>query len=927
MTFLSRTLILVSVTVRNSFQISSSPKAGCIRAPPYWISFQKAPVLFQCRARVFSTNTYSEMPEKKPFERLPKDVVPVNYAIRLQPYLEKFTFDGVEDISIQIKKPVKSIILNCADIHVKSVKYDGGKQAFGEDIKITYLKEDETVSFTFPDELQTGDGTLKLTFSGELNDKMKGFYRSKYTSPDGKERYGAVTQFEATDARRAFPCWDEPSVKATFDVTLVVPKDKVALSNMPEKSVAAHTDPSWKVVQYEHSPTMSTYLVAFVVGEYDFVEAKDSDGVQVRVYTPAGKSEQGKFALEVAVKTLPFYKDYFNIAYPLPKIDLIAIADFAAGAMENWGLVTYRETAVLVDPVNSSSAARQYVALVVGHELAHQWFGNLVTMEWWTHLWLNEGFASWIEYLCVDNCFPEYDIWTQFASSDFTRALELDALKNSHPIEVPVGHPSEIDEIFDAISYSKGASVIRMLHDYIGDKDFKKGMNAYLSKHKYTNTFTEDLWEALGDASGKPVQRIMSTWTKQMGFPVLTVTQKVEGQKRILTIKQKKFCADGSAQGTESLWEVPIGICTASSPQKSVHRFVLNEKEATVTIDNIKPNDWIKINTGAVGFYRTQYSTDMLEALIPGIKDQTLPPRDRLGLQNDMFALARAGTVPLVQVLRLAEAFQNETNYTVWNDLSMNLGTPLLLSQYTDYYDAAKAFICKLFGPIGKKLGWDAKDGEPHLDAMLRSLVIGRLGKAGHKATVEEAKRRFAAHCDGSSTLPADLRNPVYGTVLKQGGEEEFGQMLKLLKTADLHEEKVRILRSLGTVQQESLIQKTLDFAMSDEVRSQDTVFVIAGVTGSKLGREMAWKFVKDNWKSLHERYRGGFLLARLVKTTTENFVSEERAKDIEEFFGEHEAPSAERTIQQSLENISLNRNQLKRDGPAMKEFFSAYHS
>lgn len=372
---------------------------------------------------------------------------------------------------MQIVSSTDKIVLNALDIAFNSVvlgKSDG-KQITAKETNVSV--ENETAELVFPEALSAGDYKLHLKFTGEINDKMKGMYRSKYISESGEERYVAVTQFEATDARRCFPCWDEPAIKATFDISLIVPPNLVALSNMPVKSTKEVA--SLSQVDFERTPVMSTYLVAVVVGEYDYVEDRSSDGVLVRVYTPKGKKEQGLFALEVASKVLPYYKDYFNIAYPLPKIDLIAIADFSAGAMENWGLVTYRETCLLVDPENTSAARKQFIALVVGHELAHQWFGNLVTMEWWTHLWLNEGYASFVEFLCVNHLFPQYDIWTQFVTDMYIRALELDCLKSSHPIEVPVGHPSEIDEIFDDISYDKGASVIRMLHHYIGDDDFR----------------------------------------------------------------------------------------------------------------------------------------------------------------------------------------------------------------------------------------------------------------------------------------------------------------------------------------------------------------------------------------------------------------------------------------------------------------------
>jgi puromycin-sensitive aminopeptidase len=870
--------------------------------------------------------SHIKMLDKKPFSRLPKDVVPSNYAIRLKPDLSKLTFEGHQDILVETSTATKSVTMNCSEIEVNEVKFKADGQSFDSGIQVTYSKEDETITLAFPEDLKVGKGTLSMSFVGQLNDKMKGFYRSKYTSADGEERFAAVTQFEPTDARLAFPCWDEPAIKATFDITLVVPKDRVALSNMPVKSdVPLDSDDAWRVVTFDRSPVMSTYLLAFVVGEYDYVESTDSNGVLVRVYTPVGKKELGRFALDVAVKTLPFYKNYFDIAYPLPKMDLIAIADFAAGAMENWGLVTYRETALLIDPAQSSAASKQRVALVVGHEIAHQWFGNLVTMEWWTHLWLNEGFASWIEYLCVDHCFPEYDIWTQFATADFTRALELDALKNSHPIEVAVGHPSEIDEIFDAISYSKGASVIRMLHDFIGDKDYRKGMNQYLTQHQYKNTFTEDLWQALGDASGKPVEKIMSTWTQQMGFPVLKVNEEKKGDTRVVTVSQEKFTADGSQDESGSLWMVPVTVSTASSPDSTVHKFVLETKETTVTIDGVNSSDWLKINVGGVGSYRTLYPQGMLDALLPSIRDLSLPPRDRLGLENDLFALARAGMLSSASVLKVIEAFDKETNYTVWADLSANLNGLSIILQYTDYHDNFKSFIRTLYAPIMAALGWDAQEGEGHLTAMLRSLVIGRIGNADNKAVVAEAKSRFAAHCDGSAQLPADLRGPVYSVALKHGGVTEYESLLKLYRAADLQEEKVRILHSLGSTRDTALLQRTLDFSLSNEVRSQDTVFVIAGTTGSVEGRELAWKFVRDNWKELHERFTGGFLLARLVKSTTENFASEEKAKEIDEFFKANPAPSAERNIQQALENIRLNAEQLKRDGELVKQFLANF--
>lgn len=478
---------------------------------------------------------------------------------------------------LQVVAATNKIILNALDLSLTDASITTNEGSTLSPIQTNISVENETAELHFTNEVPIGEHSLNLKFTGEISDKMKGLYRSKYTSQSGEEKYAAVTQFEATDARRCFPCWDEPAIKATFDINLIVPPKLESLSNMPVKNTKQVGD--LICYEFERTPIMSTYLVAAVVGEYDYVEGRSADGVLVRVYTPRGKKEQGRFALEVATKVLPYYKEYFNIAYPLPKIDLIAIADFSAGAMENWGLVTYRETCLLVDPEHTSAVRKQWIALVVGHELAHQWFGNLVTMEWWTHLWLNEGYASFVEFLCVDHLFPAYDIWTQFVTDIYIRALELDCLDNSHPIEVPVGHPSEIDEIFDDISYNKGASVIRMLHNYIGDDDFRKGMNLYLTKHQYKNTSTEDLWAALEEASKKPVESVMSTWIKKMGFPVVTANLEKDGNNTVLKITQSKFTTSNKNTENESPWMIPISVSTSQKPKEIAASIVLQTKE------------------------------------------------------------------------------------------------------------------------------------------------------------------------------------------------------------------------------------------------------------------------------------------------------------------------------------------------------------
>ncbi|CAH1397947.1 unnamed protein product [Nezara viridula] len=869
-------------------------------------------------AAIMGKTEIGQLPEKKPFERLPKNVKPLHYDLQLKPNLETFVFEGKVGIKLQVNEPTSKIILNALELEIKScfLLLENGTELKP---KVDLSIETETATLTFDQAIPAGIAHLTIEFKGELNDKMKGFYRSNHSNLEGQKCYCAVTQFEATDARRCFPCWDEPAIKSVFEVTLIAPKGNVALSNMPV--VSESEDGDCKVVKFAPTPIMSTYLVAVVVGDFAYVEDTSSDGILVRVYTPPAVKDQGLFALHVATKVLPYYKEYFQVAYPLPKMDLVAIGDFSAGAMENWGLVTYRQSALLVDSENTSASRKQWVAVVVGHELAHQWFGNLVTMEWWTHLWLNEGYATFVENLCVAHLFPEYDIWTQFVSDIYTRALELDCLKSSHPIEIPVGHPSEVDEIFDDISYSKGASVIRMLHRYLGDSDFRKGMNTYLTRHQYSNTFTEDLWAALEEASKKPVKDVMSTWTKQTGFPVIRVTESKQiGDVRELTLAQERFCADADTAGDSSLWMVPLTFSTKSKPNDIVHSCVLETRNGKVQVP-AAPDDWVKINPGTVGVYRTQYAQYLLDQFIPAIQDKSLPPLDRLGIVDDLFALVQAGHCNTVQVLKVISAMKDEDNYTVWFSIGNCLSKLRVLISNTDFMDSFKKFGRDLFKPVSHRVGWDPRPDESHLDKLLRSLVLAKLGSYDDAETIEEAKRRFADHVSKKSIIPADLRASVYRAVLSVGDESTYDTMIKMYKEETLQEEKERISRSLGAFKDTKILSKVLDFAMSDEVRPQDKVFVIISVALDKGGRELAWEFLKQNWTDLHSRYEGGFLMARLVKNTVENFSTFEKADEIESFFASRDTSCLDRSISQAVESVRLNAAWLTRDRDSIRQF------
>ncbi|XP_014218459.1 puromycin-sensitive aminopeptidase-like [Copidosoma floridanum] len=856
------------------------------------------------------------------FSRLPTSVKPTNYEIFLTINLDDFTYSGKQNVCIKVLKSTKFIVLNSLNIKIKTVSYNinGGKDIINAQ-SIEYNVPDEIVSITFSKEIPTGDlGYLSFEFDGIINEQLNGFYRSKYTS-NGMTKYAAVTQFAPTDARRCFPCWDEPAIKATFDITLTIQEGYIAISNMPIK-ISKKSSENLTSISYEKTPIMSTYLVAFMVCNYGFLENLN-DGKIIRVYAPKDKLDQSQFTLDTAMKCLPFYESYFNIPYPLSKIDLVAMAELSFGAMENWGLITFREAVILVDS-NSSTDKKERAALTIAHELAHQWFGNLVTMEWWTHLWLNEGYAAFMETLCVDNLYPEFSIWSRFLTTKHIKALELDALVNTHPIEVPIKNPSEIAEIFDEISYNKGASVIRMIYNYIGDEDFKEGMKLYLKKHAYSNVQTADLWKSLEESSNKPIGSIMSTWTKMPGYPLVSVTEKnfKNSKNRILTISQKRFYFGSPNNTANTIWLIPISISSAENPEKVLKIVILDEITKDVEIEGISKQSWIKVNTGTVGFYRTMYSTDLFEKLISAVQEKSLPTFDRLGLLDDLFATAQSGHTSTVEYLRLLNEFKNESDYIIWSSIINSLRKINgILSHLEKIIHWFQAFGRNLLQGIQAKLGWSAKPNEHHLDTLLRTLVLSQLVEFADKAVIEEAKRLFELHITKQSILPADFRGLVYRAVLLNGSVGDFEKILSLYRDTDAHEEKNRILSSFGAIKDLNILQRILEFSMSEEVRAQDTIYALNSVASNHQGRLLAWQYFKSNLKLFVQRCQAGNLLTNIVGTVTIKFTSEEIVPDIKEFFEQNAVSGTERTVQQSIETIKLNAAWLNRDQESLNKF------
>ncbi|KAL3851044.1 hypothetical protein ACJIZ3_012926 [Penstemon smallii] len=871
------------------------------------------------------TQKYSEF---KGQPRLPKFAIPKRYNLKLKPDLTTCKFSGSVQISVDVVSDTKLLVLNAAELSVnpKSVKFTSNNKV-AEAVEVELSEHDEIVVIEFKESLPIGVGFLSMEFEGTLTDRMKGFYRSSYEH-NGVKKNMAVTKFEPADARRCFPCWDEPACKATFKVTLEVPSELVALSNMPVIDEKLNED--LKTVYYQESPIMSTYLVAVVVGLFDYVEDYTPDGIIVRVYTQVGKTSQGKFALDVAVKTLGLYKEYdvhyfaahltdviqhllfkknryFEVPYSLPKLDMIAIPD-AVGAMENYGLVTYRETTLLYDDKHSAAANKQTVAIVVAHELAHQWFGNLVTMEWWTHLWLNEGFATWVSYLAADSMFPDWQIWTQFLDES-SEGLRLDGLAESHPIEVDINHAGEIDEIFDAISYWKGASVIRMLQSYLGPGSFQRALAIYTKRYACSNAKTEDLWSVLQEESGELVNKLMNSWTKQQGYPVVSVKVK----DHVLEFEQSQFLLSGSHG--EGQWIVPITLCCGSYDART--RFLLQTKSESLNIKEFlgastaSGSPWCKINVDQTGFFRVKYDEDLSARLRDAIERKSLSASDKYGILDDYYALSMACQLSLTSLLILMSAYREELDYTVLSNLiSIALKVARIVADAApELLDDLKLFFINLFQNSAQRLGWDPKQGESHLDAMLRGELLTALSAFGHDITLDEASRRFQIFLDDRNThvLPPDLRKAVYVAVVLKVSKSDrtsYDSLLRIYRETDLSEEKTRILGSLASYRDPEIINEFLNFLLSSEVRSQDAV---CGLSVSREARETAWNWLKENWDHLSKTYGAGFLITRFISAIVSPFTSYDKAKEVEHFFSSRMKPYIARTLKQSIERVHIN--------------------
>ncbi|MGQ0848082.1 MAG: M1 family metallopeptidase [Actinomycetota bacterium] len=840
--------------------------------------------------------------------RLPRSVVPHRYEITLEPDLAGASFAGRETVHVEVTEPVTELILNAHEIEIKSARLHSAERTL--DGKPELITADQRARISFDRVVEPGDWQLELEFSGGLNDQLVGFYKSTFTDLDGVEQAIATTQFEATDARRAFPCWDEPDMKAVFSITLVVPDDLLAVSNSPEIE-RKPAGPGKVAVTFADTMKMSTYLVAFVVGPFEATDPADVDGVPVRIIAPRGKLGLGTFAMECAQFALRYLRDYYGIPYPGLKVDHIAIPDFAFGAMENLGCITYRETALLVDPETASQSELLRVLDVIGHELAHMWFGDLVTMRWWDGIWLNEAFASFMEYKSTDAMRPEWKRWLSFAAVERPWALRVDSLQNTRPVEYEVGSPDEANEMFDALTYGKGSSVLRMIEQFIGEESFRQGVGTYLRRHAYQNTVTADLWTGLDGASGQPVGQIMDSWILQRGYPLLEAARSPQG----LRLTQRRYLTTPD-ESDQTLWQIPVQVRIASTSGLFEHKALLTESESSVEVGSF---DLAVANAGGHGFYRVLYAPELADALIRNLSN--LEDLERYVLIDDAWAFVESGEMSAPDFMKLAEAYQGESEPDIWAAVlrgAAAISHHLVEDQYR--FDFA-GWVGSLIGPAFAKLGWEPLGGESDLVRRLRGQMIGALGRlADDPETISRCRELVELALDDPRSMDPEIARAALFVTASHGEESNYRRFFDMYgKTTAPHEQQ-RLLQALAAFDHPDLAVETVVASLDGRIRTQDSAWVIGATLGNRVHGARAWEQVRRSWDTFVK-----------LPTMTQRRMIEglpalsrpEVATEIEGFFAETRLPHAVKTVAQSLERLAANVKLREHQTQTVARFFA----
>lgn len=858
---------------------------------------------------------------QRPPYLLPQIVTPERYKLWIEPNFSDFTFIGTVRIAMTVREPTRNIVLHAADLEIINIHLIEDHTAVPRSGQVVLYPNENRMVCTFDEEVSTGHAYLTVNYKGRINDDLNGLYKSTYTIPNGETRIMVASQCEATDFRRICPSIDEPGEKAVIELSVLIPEHLMAISNMPEIKKTSLRD-GLKWVFFEPTPVMSTYLFALIVGEFEGVESRTKDGILVRVLATLGKKEQGLFALQEAVRMIEYYTEYFGMPFPLPKYDLIAIPDFAAGAMENWGANTFRES-ILLSSADSSAATRERIADVIYHEGGHQWHGNLVTMKNWSGLWLNEGFATWLELIAGQKFHPEWNPEIKFIAQDVLGALAAAGLKSSRPIHVDITRESEISEAFDGITYSMGACIIRMLENYVGPEVFRQGLEKYMRRHAYGNAYPEDLWDAIEVVSGKSIKKMMDPWIHQTGYPMISVSRIYDekGAPYGLKLSQERFLVDKDRTEKESpLWTVPVGVIAEKSAGVPSY-LVLDAAEREISFADLQmvvptPHEWIKLNASHTGFFRVRYEPDDLRALVRAIGDGALGVADRIELIDDTFALTRAGHSRADELLDLLRMCTIESDLDVWSVLLPRMGMLEILASRAGEHARFQSFKKGLVEDIALELGWDENPEDSHQMKTMRGAMLSAYGMAGDTATIEEARARFAAFRKDHNSLNPNLRRAVYG-IAAATGDFEMQEILRGLykEFAVVQEEQNRLLGAMTEFRNPALLARTLEYFISGEVRTQNVFLLMGQVAANPAGADLTWEFLKHHWDAFVEMYEKSKLLGRTIENVCSMLVGPRYEDDVRTFFSTHPVPEAERSIAQSLERIRVNTRWLDRDG------------
>ena len=848
--------------------------------------------------------------------RLPRNVVPSRYELRLTPDLKEFRFSGQETIEVTVREPVTAIVLNSKELEIQEACVENGS---GTNLKgtVSLVEKTELATIAFAGTLGKGDWKLQLKFAGTLNDKLKGFYRSFWTDAKGGKHAIATTQFESTDARRAFPCFDEPEFKATYKVTLVVDEHLTAISNgrklreeVIDDGIRYIQDPGpdhrrKKEVEFAETMKMSTYLLAFIVGEFVSSKPIHVNGKEVRVWCVPGKEQLTGFALRSAAFAIDWYERYFEIAYPGgDKIDLIAIPDFAAGAMENLGCITFRETALLVDEATASHGELERVAVVVKHELAHMWFGDLVTMKWWNGLWLNESFATFMENKSLAAWRPEWKIWDGFGSSR-AAASRVDALGSTHPIESPVNHPDDAQELFDVISYEKGCSTLYQIEQFIGEEVFRRGIVSYLKKHSYGNTETHDLWDSLEEACRDaglsiPVRRIMDAWVFTAGHPVVSVTE--ADAPGFVELSQQPFKFLSEAVDGNTLWPVPLTVRAKTASGVTTRKLLLDSKAQTVYLG--ERLEWVVVNAGGSGFYRVRYSPRLLQQLTADVQN-TLSVIERFNLVNDTWSCVRAGLTSTPDYLEMVKLFAGETDPTVWGILLGSVARMHSILPAT-HRPVFEKLVHGLVKPTADRLGWAPAAGESVQTRQLRGSLLGTLGRLGQDAAVrDKARELFAAWEKDKTSVDSNVLPAVVSILAYVGNQEQYDKFWRLFKEAKTPQESDRFLMALAGFRDLGLLERAIASCLSADVRTQDAWRLFVSLISNEVAGRAAWNFLTENWEKIVAAYPENGMV-RLVSGISELDTLDKEA-EVKKFFAEHKVKSGDMAVAQALEQLRIN--------------------